>query len=401
MTGPLEGIRVVELGFWVAGPSAAGVLCDWGADVIKIEPPDGDPYRGLFLHLAGKDQPLNPPFELDNRGKRSVVLDLATGGGRTIALALLERADVFVTNIRRPALRRFGLDYEALSARFPRLVYASVTGYGEDGPDRDRPAYDIGAFWARTGIAASLTPPGTDPPYQRGAFGDHIAGATAAGAISAALLARERTGRGQLVSTSLLRIGIFTLGWDISTTMRLGVRTRPIIRSEAQNPLISSYQTSDERWLWLLGLQGDRHWPDLIRAIERPEWLADPRFATMRGRRDHCAELVGLLDEVFRARTLAAWGEILDRAGMWWAPVQTTAEVIVDPQAIAAGAFVDVPTADGATARTVATPVDYSDTPWKPRAPAPELGQHTEEVLLELGYDWDGIGALKEQKVIP
>jgi crotonobetainyl-CoA:carnitine CoA-transferase CaiB-like acyl-CoA transferase len=396
----MAGIRVVELGVWVAGPSAGGVLADWGAEVVKIEPRDGDPFRGLFLAVSGVEMPANPPFELDNRGKRSITLDLGTPEGRAIALTLIDRADVFVTNVRPAGLARLGLDYESLSARNARLVYARVSGYGETGPDRDRAAYDIGAFWSRAGIAAALTAPGAEPPYQRGAFGDHMAGMTAAGGVAAALLARERSGRGQLVTTSLLRVGVFVLGWDTNTTLRLGVAARPLTRTTVPNPLISCYRDRDERWFWLLGLQGDRHWPDLVRAVERPEWLTDPRFASMRARREHNAELVAALDAIFATRPLAEWGEILDRAGMWWAPVQTTDEVINDPQAVAAGAFVDVPLGDGGSARMVASPVDFSGTPWRPQGPAPELGQHTEEILLELGYDWDAIGGLKDRGVV-
>jgi len=401
MPGPLAGIRVVELGFWVAGPSAAGVLADWGAEVVKIEPRDGDPFRALFLSATGEPAPLNPPFELDNRGKRSIVLDFAHADAREIAARLVARADVFVTNLRAEPLARAGLDWPTLGARHPRLVYAHVTGYGDTGPECHRPAYDIGAFWARAGIAAALTPPGTDPPYQRGAFGDHTAGITAAGGVAAALLARERTGRGQLVSTSLLRLGVFVLGWDTNTTLRLGVPARPMTRTKTPNPLISCYRAGDGRWLWLLGLQGDRHWPDLLRAIGREEWRDDPRFATMAARRANCAGLVALLDEIFARRPLAEWGEVLDRAGMWWAPVQTTEEVVADPQAAAAGAFVDVPLPDGSTARMVASPVDFSDTRWAPTGTAPELGQHTEEILLELGYDWETIGRLKDTGALP
>ncbi len=401
MAGPMAGIRVVELGFWVAGPSAGGVLADWGAEVVKIEPPDGDPFRGLFQGATGQDLPLNPPFELDNRGKRSIALDLTTPEGRGVALALIDRADVFVTNLRPAALARAGLDYPSLSARHARLVYAHITGYGDSGPDRDRPAYDIGAFWSRAGIAAALTPLGGDPPYQRGAFGDHIAGITAAGSIAAALFHRQLSGRGQLVSTSLLRVGVFVLGWDTNTTLRLGMPVTPYTRSTAPNPLISSYRAGDGRWFWLLGLQGDRHWPDLVRAVDRPEWLADPRFTTIKGRRQHSVELVAELDAIFVTRTLREWGEILDREGMWWAPVQTTEEVVTDPQAIAAGAFVDVPLPDGSSARMVASPVDFSETRWHPRGTAPELGQHTEEILLELGHDWEAIAALKQCGAIP
>jgi crotonobetainyl-CoA:carnitine CoA-transferase CaiB-like acyl-CoA transferase len=402
MAGPMEGIRVVELGFWVAGPSAGGVLADWGADVIKIEPPDGDPFRGVFLSAAGlEDIPINPPFELDNRGKRSIALDLSTPKAREIVLALIDRADVFVTNLRPSALTRIGLGYENLALRNQRLIYARVTGYGETGPDCDRPSYDVGAFWSRAGIAAALTTPGGDPPYQRAAFGDHIAGITVAGAVGTALFARERTGRGQFVSTSLLRLGVFTLGWDTNITLRLGLPPISTTRTGTPNPLISCYRDRDGRWFWLLGLQGDRHWPDLVRAIDRPEWLTDPRFASLKARGENCAELVSTLDTIFSTRSLAEWGEIFDRVGMWWTTVQTTEEVIVDPQAAAAGAFVQVPMPNGESARMVASPVDFSETAWEPRATSPEVGQHTEEILLEFGYDWDSIAALKEQKVIP
>src|SRR5262245_25146063 len=190
MSGPLEGIHVVELGFWVAGPAAAGIMADWGAEVVKIEPPTGDPMRGLFSTAAGIDVPLNPPFELDNRGKRSIALNVLHDEGRALALALLERADVLVSNLRLAALERAGLGYAAVHARNPRLVYCSISGYGPHGPDRDRPAYDVGAFWSRAGVAASLTPAGSEPPQQRGGMGDHMTGVAAVSAICAALLAR-------------------------------------------------------------------------------------------------------------------------------------------------------------------------------------------------------------------
>ncbi len=401
MAGPMQGVRVVDLGFWVAGPSAAGILADWGADVVKLEPPDGDPFRALFLAVFGAAMPVNPPFELDNRGKRSLALDLAQEDGRAIAYQLLERADVFISNLRPEVLERFGLDYPALARRNPRLVYASVTGYGLAGPDRDRPAYDVGAYWSRAGIAAALTPAGNDLPMQRGAMGDHTAGMTAAAGIASALFARERTGRGQLVSTSLLRVGVFTLGWDINSLLLLGVPTVPMSRSTMPNPALNCFRAGDGKWFWLLGLEGDRHWPDLVRSVGRPEWLEDPRFSTIQARSANCAEAARLLDEIFATRSRAEWTEIFDREGMWWAPVQSTDEVVRDPQVIASGAFVDVPREGAEPARMVATPLDFSDTPWQTRAMAPELGQHTEELLLELGYEWDAISSLKGKGVIP
>jgi crotonobetainyl-CoA:carnitine CoA-transferase CaiB-like acyl-CoA transferase len=401
MAGPLEGVRVVELGVWVAGPSAAGVLADWGADVVKIEPPAGDPFRGLYVQVAGVDIPANPPFELDNRGKRSIVLDLRHAEARAVVDRLLERADVFLTNLRGATLARLGLDHPQLAERFPRLVYARVTGYGERGPDADRPAYDVGAFWARTGMVAALTPEGSDPPLQRGAMGDHTAGMTLAGGVAAALVARERTGRGQLVTTSLLRVGAFVMGWDANAALRLGIHATPMERRTMPNPVISSYRAGDGRWFWLLGLQGQRHWPDLVRTVGKPEWLDDPRFATMPARREHATALVAALDEIFATAPMAEWAKRLDAAGMWWAPVQTVEELLEDPQAHAAGLFVDVPQADGRTAPAIASPLDFSDTTWAVEAPAPECGQHTELVLLELGYDWDEIAALREKGALP
>jgi crotonobetainyl-CoA:carnitine CoA-transferase CaiB-like acyl-CoA transferase len=398
--GPLEGIKVVEVGMWVAGPAASAVLGDWGADVIKIEPPDGDPFRGLLSAFGGDGS--SPPFELDNRNKRSIGLNLSNVDAQAIALQLIDEADVFVTNARVSALERAGLDYARVSERNPRLVYAAVSGYGHDGDERDRAAYDVGAFWSRAGVAAALTPDGNDLPYQRGGMGDHMAGMAAAGAVAAALLARERTGKGQLVSTSLMRIGMYMIGWDLSMSLRLGLPVVPMTVKAPPNPLINAYTAGDGRRFWLLGLQADRHWPDVLRAVGREEWADDERYNSIELRFVNSAELVDELGAVFATKPLADWAGIFDRENVWWAPVQYGHEVVDDPQAHAAGGFVAVPSVDGGEpVKMVASPVDFGGTPWAPRSMPPEFAQHTEEVLLELGYDWDRIIELKDSGAIP
>lgn len=399
MSGPMEGVKVVEMAVWVAGPAASGILCDWGADVVKIEPADGDPMRGI-LALLGGAVPINPLFELDNRGKRSVCLDLRSEEGRELALQLIEGADVFVSNYRPGALARLGMDDACLRARNPRLIYCQVTGYGPEGEERDRAAYDVGAFWSRSGIASLLTAPGQEYPLQRGGMGDHNAGAQAAGAISAALYRREKTGEGQMVAVSLARTGAYTIGWDLNMALRLHVPIEPAQRYAFPNPLILPYRCADGHTLWLLMLQADRHWPDFCRAIQHEEWMQDPRFLTIVDRATNAEPLVRAIEAVMAEKSAAEWSLIFDRENVWFAPVQTPQEVIEDPVMAAAGAWVDVPLPDG-PAKMVATPADFYGTPWQPRGPAPELGQHTEEVLLELGLDWDRIIALKEQGVIP
>jgi crotonobetainyl-CoA:carnitine CoA-transferase CaiB-like acyl-CoA transferase len=400
MAGPMQGVRVVELGVWVAGPAAGGILADWGADVVKIEPPGlGDPARS-FARMLGGDLPFNPPFEMDNRSKRSIVIDLSRPEGRALAGALLERADVFVTNVRRTALARHGLDAAALRARFPRLVYAAISGYGFAGPDADRAAYDIAAYWARGGVAGALTRPGEAPPFQRGGMGDHQAGLALAGAVSAALYAREKTGRGQVVSTSLLRQGVYTLSFDLSIALRFGVAVAAGNRKTMGNPTINSYQDSTGRWFWLVGLEGDRHWPPLARAVGHPEWIRDPRFATAADRARNAAELIQALDAIFATRSREEWSAVFDaEPELWWAPVQAIDEVVNDPQVRAAGGLIDVP--DGASTTTFpATPVDFEGTPWKPRWMAPAHGQHTDEVLRELGRGDGEIAELRRSGAV-
>jgi crotonobetainyl-CoA:carnitine CoA-transferase CaiB-like acyl-CoA transferase len=363
--------------------------------VVKIEPPAGDPMRAFFQLATGSKVDRNPPFDLDNRGKRSVVLDVRTPAGRAAAERLLATADVFVTNLRPDALARLGLDPETLTARFPRLVYAGITGYGRTGAERDRPGYDVGAFWARSGVAATLAPEGTAPPQIRGGFGDHVTAIATVAGILAGLYERAQSGRGRVVETSLLRTGAYCLGWDLGIQLSFGKIRPPVPRTEVETPLVNSYRAGCGHWFWLIGLEADRHFPGVARSVGREDLLADERFATARERRRNCRELIAELDRAFATRPLAEWAECFDREGVWWAPVQSLDEVVADPQAEAAGAFVDVPTRDGGVARAVASPVGFGGASTAPRRPSPVLGEHTEEVLREVGLDLDAIAALR------
>ena len=393
MSGPLDGVRVVELGVGVAGPGAAGILADWGADVVKIEPPAGDPSRG-FQRMLGGDLDVNPVFELDNRGKRGIALDLSTERGLDVAHRLLASADVFLTNIRPAALDRLGLGPEAAAERYPRLVYALITGYGLDGPDAGRAAYDIAAYWARGGIAESLRVPGGPLPLQRGGMGDHSAAMTAAAMVSAALVGRARTGRGGLVSTSLLRQGAYTLGFDVNIALMWG-RTLATGRREAMpNPTVNNYTAGDGRAFWIVGLEGARHWPALARAVGRPEWLTDPRFAEPIGRARNAKELIGELDAIFATRPLDDWAEAFDaEPDLFWSPVNTVEDLVSDEQFHAAGGVVEVPDETGGWSM-LATPVDFDGQAPAPRWRAPRFGEHTREVLAELDLDSAAVDAL-------
>jgi crotonobetainyl-CoA:carnitine CoA-transferase CaiB-like acyl-CoA transferase len=360
-----------------------GILADWGADVIKIEPPTGDPGR-LFGRMLGLDVDTSPPFEMDNRSKRSIVLDLATEDGHTAALELISGADVFVTNLRSGALQRLGLDFESVAPGNARLVYGLITGYGETGPDADRAAYDVAAFWSRGGLAHLLTRPGDTPPFQRGGMGDHTAGMTLAAAICAALLARDRTGTGQLVTTSLYRQGAYTVSFDLNTYLMSGQPIAIGQRESMGNPCMNNYAAGDGRRFWIVGLEADRHWPALCRAVGHTDWLTDPRFSSARSRAVNAVELIGELDQIFATKPLDEWAEIFTREpDFFWSPVNSIEDVIADEQFHAAGGMVDVPDGQGAVPM-VATPADFHGTPWAPRSTAPDLGQHTEEILAEL-----------------
>lgn len=386
MTGPMDGFRIVELGVWVAAPAAGAILADWGADVIKIEAPAGDPARS-FGRMMGLDSDLgtasNPPFQMDNRSKRSIVLDLTTEGGRRHAAELIGGADVFLTNIRPSALARLGLDFASVATSNPRLVYGLITGYGTDGPDADRAAYDVAAFWARAGIADLLTRPGDTPPFQRGGMGDHSAAMTLAAAVCAALLARTHTGTGQLVTTSLYRQGAYTVSFDLNTLLMAGQQVAIGQREAMGNPCMNNYTAGDGKRFWIVGLDVARHWPALCRSVGREDWLT--RYPTPRDRFTNARDIIAELDTLFATRTLPEWEQVFaTEPDFFWSPINSLDDVVADEQFHAAGGIVYVPEGDSSTPM-VASPADFSGTPWQPRGRAPELGEHTDEILAELG----------------
>jgi crotonobetainyl-CoA:carnitine CoA-transferase CaiB-like acyl-CoA transferase len=397
------GVRVVELAQWVFVPVAGALLADWGADVVRIERPEGDPYRGLMTQGIGTDSGgVNLSVALANRGKRSVALDLRTEGGREVLDKLLATADVFLTNFRPGALQRLGLDAETLRERYPSLIYARGHGYGARGPDADAPGYDASAFWSRGGLAHVLTPPELDRPIgQRGAMGDRNGAMALAFGISAALLERTRTGQGKVVDVSLLATAMWTLSSDVLAALQ-GAKPRAMSMNAAGyvNPLVGVYTTKDDRHISLVFLEADRYWPDFCRLIGREELIDDPRFVDLAARKEHAEECVRLITEEFASRTFAEWKQLLGRIDAPWAPVQAVEELLDDPQVLANDYVGDV-VIDGEPAyRLPAVPVQFDgDGPELRRAP--EHGEHSELVLLELGYTWDDIAALQSEGVIP
>lgn len=375
------GLRVVELGVWVAAPAAAALLADWGADVIKVEPPTGDPMRGVFGSLGIGDDMPNPAFALDNRGKRSVVLNLRDEGDRASLEELLASADVFISNLRPDALDGLGLEPEATVARHPHLVYCSVSGYGLAGEDRNRPSYDLGAFWARSGLSRQMADGEGNPLNARGGIGDHITGLAALAGLLAAVVEQRHTGQGRVVEVSLLRTGTYVLGWDLGIQMALGKVAGAEPRDRNQAPLMNPYRSSDGRWFFITGLEAERHLPAVLRALGRPELADDDRFASAKAVRRNRVEVIALLDELFAERTLVEWAACFEREGVWWAPAHTPAEVVEDPQYLRNGGIVEI---DGGALRSVNGPVNFGGVPGPDGAHVPGLGEHTDEVLKEL-----------------
>ena len=384
---PLRGTKVVELAHWMAGPAAGGLLSDWGAEVIKVEAPSGDPMRSLFGTMGLDADIPNGAFISANRGKKSVELEIRAESGREAFDRLLEGADVLLTNLRPSALERLGLTPEAVAERYPRLVYCSLSAYGWGGPDQERAGYDLAAFFGRAGISHQLTTRGTPPAALMQGVGDTFTALAAASGILAALVGRRGTQKGQFVEVSLLRTGMWALSGELGVKAMGGNPRPPARREICPTPLFNSYRAADDRWFFLVGVEGSRHIPSVLAAIGRTDLLGDERFKDGRSLSKNRGEVIAVLDEAFATRPLGEWIEIFDRHDVWWAPVQSPADVVEDPQARAIGAWVEVEQGStGNVVESVDSPVRFDGRSRTKIRGTPEVGEQTREVLGSLGY---------------
>jgi crotonobetainyl-CoA:carnitine CoA-transferase CaiB-like acyl-CoA transferase len=372
-------LRVIELGSWLAAPSACALLADLGANVIKIEPAGGDPLRKFPGSMRGGNEK-SPGFALLNRHKKSVVADITTEVGRHDLDKLLATADVLVTNMRTGALARAGLDPDAVTNRFPRLVYGVITGVGLEGPEGDRPGFDTGAFWARSGMLHQVTAEGTEPLAPVGGYGDLATSLALFSAVLVALLERERTGRGGVVDASLLQTGAWLLSGDVAALAAFGRAPKARPRSKSVTPLVNTYRSADGRWFFLTAVESSRHLPGVCRAIGRPELATDERFAAPAALRQNAASLIALLDAAFSQHPLAYWSERFLAESVWWEKVATPAELMQDPQVEANQMAGELAFGDSAI-RAVLAPFRIFGRHQMRPAVAPELGDSSESLL--------------------
>lgn len=401
MAGPLTGVTVVESSLFQQGPVAGMRLGDLGADVIKVESKAGDPGRG-FMKIIGAMSGLrgmNYYFEHNNRNKRGMVIDLKTDEGMEIFLKLIDKADVFLNNMSIEAPKRIGIGPDALLKRNPRLIYAHASGWGRKGPIAHDFSFDYTGI-ARSGLMMSCGEKGAPPTQILPGIGDEVGGLMCAWAVTAALYAREKTGKGQVVDTSLMGSVISTLGLIMAAPAILGQEFPREVRAEAGNPVYSHYQCKDGKWIAIAHLDPDRYWPNICRALEMEDIEKDPRFESIKSRGINAKELVAIMDQKFANRTREAWMERLKEEGCIFTPVQTPSEVANDPQALANNYFIEVDHPEEGKTKMVGWPWDFSETPAACRRMAPKIGEHTVEVMGELGYTAEEIQELKEKGII-
>ncbi|MGA2463214.1 MAG: CoA transferase [Thermodesulfobacteriota bacterium] len=404
MDGPLEGIKVVECGIWQMGPSAGAFLGDLGAEVIKIEERGkGDPGRGIkWIRGIPVELPQGRSwyFEYNNRNKRSLTLDLKKPKGREILFKLIEGTDVFIQNFRLGVATKLGIDYGILSKHNPKLIYASATGFGSKGPDAKDPAFDY-LGQARSGMMTIAGEPDSPPVVYGAGIADQIGAIMLAFGILAALVTRERVGFGQEIEVSHLGSGIHLLGLDVFGTIVSGHAPPRVSRKKAYNPLWNIYQCGDQKWIALAMLQPDRYWSIFCQALHLNHLVEDPRFKDMEARRKNCEELITILDAVFLKKSCAEWLKILKNAvDIICSPVNTLEDLITDSQVLENEYIAEFDHPALGKIKTVGMPVKFSKSPGRLRLPAPEFGQHTEEILLEKGYDWEDIIRLRDEEII-
>jgi crotonobetainyl-CoA:carnitine CoA-transferase CaiB-like acyl-CoA transferase len=399
--GPLNGVRVVEITMFQQGPVAGMRLGDLGADVIKIEAKAGDPGRG-FMKIIGAMAGLkgrNYYFEHHNRNKRSIVIDLKNKKGMEIFLKLIDTADVFLNNMSIEAPIKLGIGPDILLARNSRLIYAQASGWGRKGPDANELSFDYTGI-ARAGMMMSCGERGTPPTQILPGIGDEVGGLMCAWGVTAALYAREKTGKGQVVDTSLMGSLIAMLGFIMEAPAMLGQEFPREIRAEAGNALYNHYRCKDDKWIAIAHLDPDRYWPKICKALGIEDLKSDSRFNSIEARGLNARELVAILDQRFVTRSRDEWIRILKEEGCIFTPIQTPLEVSQDLQAFANNYFIEVQHPEWGKIKMVGFPWDFSETPASCWREAPAFGQHTEEILLELNFNSDDIAHLKKEGVI-
>ena len=392
--GILSGLRVIDCSTYIAGPAAAVILSDFGADVIKIErPPYGDPYRYLVQVQGMPVSDQNYCWMLDARNKRSVALNLSDPEAREALLKMVRGADIFITNYQPQLQRKFRLEYADLSAINPKLIYASVTGYGEIGEDAEKPGYDATAYWARSGLMHTMHNGDAEPVQSPAGFGDHPTSMTVFAGIMLALYRRQLTGEGSRVTTSLMANGAWSNSCLIQAALCGATFLPKWTRKNAINPLVNHYVTRDGARIFFCLLDPVRDWPNLCRALEFPELIEDPKFSTAAARRENSAELIAKMDHAFAQCDLSHWAPVLKKFDLIWGPVPSPAQVAQDPQPDQNHVFMEL--APGL--KTVQNPIRVEGLEKIAPRMAPGIGEHTRQVLGEIGYSEQDIQQMIER----